>query len=107
MPTDGRVPVELTCRDHARRWRAVVSGPARVGPIPSWTRPLAATVAAVVACGILPAETMTAAPAPTSVGPTAAVATVAILVMGLGTPTVGVLQDGRMTVEVTACGDNA
>ena len=56
---------------------------------------------------ILPAETMTAAPAPTSVGPTAAVATVAILVMGLGTPTVGVLQDGRMTVEVTACGDNA
>ena len=35
----------------------------------------------------------------------AAVATVAILVMAVGVTTVGVLQDGRMTVEVTTCGD--
>ena len=71
-----------------------------------WIRPLAATVAAVVAWGILPAETMTAALAPTSVGPTAAMAMVA-MVMEAGVPTVGVLQDGRMTVEVTTCGDKA
>ena len=56
---------------------------------------------------ILPAETMTAAPAPTSVGPTAVVAAVAILVTWMGVPAVGVLQDGRMTVEVTTCGDKA
>ena len=67
-----------------------------------WIRPLAAT-----AWVIFPAEMMTAAPATVSVGPTAAVVAVAILVMGMGVPTVWVLQDGRMTVEVTTCGDKA
>ena len=38
---------------------------------------------------------------------TAVVAAVAILVTWMGVPAVGVLQDGRMSVEVTTCGDKA
>ena len=85
--TTGMIPglltVEMTtCGDTAGRGRAVVSGPVRLGMIRLWTRPLAATVAEVVAWVILPTEMMTAAPATTSVGETAAVAAVASLVMG-------------------------